>query len=480
MPTIATTVYPDEAYVRVDADWTDLPQVIYARVIRRNTVTGEEVALRPYGAYNADGDLLLTCGLGMWWDTEPPQGVALEYRTEAADVLANAATNSSFETGTAPWTVTGGTLAASGVFAHSGAFSGLLTPTGGVFAPNIAQTLIPVDPAKDVTVSAWALTPQGWNAVRVQIRWFNSGALQVGTTQQTDIEILDDSEWRFIQAVFTPPADAVNATYTFQVSGTPAASVLFYLDQLELAQLQPVPNIAIAALVTVTGTFDFYIKDPLNPCNDRTAGRCMPGPAVECNPIQAMMVPSYGPRETYEPNSIQLQPVNRKRGRTVSRERRDADLGMNVITRTFADRDALKATLAPGTLLFIQAPVQYGIEDRYVDVGSYTIDVPTKDFRIQPRYFSLPLSVRDRPAGPANGVCGARIDDLCDIYTSWAAMTIAGLTWEDLMLGLASPSGPGQPPISGMRTFDEVAAEFVDFNAVNTGGRTFDGLRDGL
>jgi hypothetical protein len=56
---------------------------------------------------------------------------------------------------------------------------------------------------------------------------------------------------------------------------------------------------------------------------------------------------------------------------------------------------------------------------------------------------------------------------------------IAGLTWEDLLLGEASTSGPGQPPVSGMRTFDQVAAEFVDFDAVNDGVRTFTGLLNG-
>lgn len=477
MPTIAATVFPAEAYVRLDVSWADLPAVQYARVIRVNTVTGEDTLLHPYVAYNDAGDLLLDCGEGVWWDTDPPLGVALQYRTEAAAVLTNKAANSSFEAGTAPWVGTNGVLVQSATFAHSGANSGRMTPAGGNFSVTVTQTAIPITAGQDVTASCWVLSPQGWNACRLQLRWFN-GATQLGIAQ-SDMEIIDDGEWRWLRLTATPPAGTTTASVTFEASGTPPNTTLFYLDQFEVGQFTAVTSYAITGNVTVNGTSPFYIKDPLNPCGDLALTKCIPGPQV-CTTERGMMVLSYSRRESYEPGTIGLQPANRRHKIGIIRDDRDTDTIMAVITRRFEDRDALKNTLKPGTVLLIQAPPEYGIADRYVlRLSPYTIDVPLPDVRVQPRLFNIPMEATDPPAGPMNGPCGARIDDLCDLYSSWAAMKIAGLTWRQLIYGAASLSSPGIDT-STWRTFDDVNADFASFNAVNNGVRTFTGLLQGL
>lgn len=481
MPTITATAYNEEAYVLVEVSWADVPEVKYARVWRINTDTGEETLLRPYVAFNANGDLLLNCSEGVWWDTDPPLGVNLQYRTEGADVLTNVAVNSSFEAGgVAPWTSTNGTLAQSATFAHSGANSGRLTPNGTSFTNLITQPAIVIDQTKDVTMSVWALAALGWNSVRAILRFFN-GATQVGTDQKTDIEILDDAEWRFLTLTATPPENTTVATITFEVSGTASAGTLFYVDQFELGQYQPVTAYALSNVVGISANHPWYLKDPLNPCHDVSMRRCMRGPdAYGCDDGSlGIMVADHASRESYAPATVLLEPMNRIHDTVLVRRRRDADATLSIITRTFADRDRIKLALAPGTILFIQGPPEYGIEDRYVAFATATIDRPIKDARIPPRFFTLPYRVQDRPEGPMNGPCGARVDDLCDIYSSWAAMFIAGLTWKQLILGAASFNGPGQST-EGWRTFDDVEAEFADFNAVNTGGRTFTGLLQGL
>lgn len=482
MPTIAATVYPAEAYVRLDVSWSDQPDVEYARVIRVNTVTGDEVTVKPYVAYNAAGDMLLDCSEGIWWDTDPPLGVALQYRTEAADTPTNHTANPSFESGVAPWTVVGGTLAQSGVFAHSGAFSGLLTPTGGAtFANTVTQTGIPVTALRDVLASVWVLSPQGWNTVRLQLQWFN-GSTQTGLTEQSPIEIVDDAEWRQIQLATVAPAEATTATLIVQVSGFAPATTLFYLDEIELTQPDPNTAYALSAVVTVTGTSPWYLKDPLYPCGDQALARCMPGPQIRtCDLSNGMMVQNYQQRETYDGAGVALNGVNRPRPIPQVRPRRDAETTLTVITRTFVDRDSLKATFARGTVLLVQGPAEYGLDaaGNYIFIpGGVQIDAPIPDKRIQPRFFTAPHMVVDRPPGPMNGPCGLRVADLCDIYTSWAAMKIAGLTWEDLLLGAASYSSPGVDT-SGWRTFDQVEAEFVNFDAVDDGVRTFTDLLEG-
>jgi hypothetical protein len=71
------------------------------------------------------------------------------------------------------------------------------------------------------------------------------------------------------------------------------------------------------------------------------------------------------------------------------------------------------------------------------------------------------------------------MEDLCDLYTSWASMALGGLTYEDLLLGLASPDGPFTP--SNQRTWLDVETGFANWLAVEAGGtRDWGELRDGL
>lgn len=480
MPTITATTFPAEAYVRVDVSWADVPAVQYARVWRINTVTGEEVLLPPYVAFNEAGDLLLSCGEGVWWDTTPPLNTPVQYRTEAADVLTNLASNSSFELGTAPWVASNGTLAQSATFAHSGGFSGRLTPNGTSFTNSIRQATIAIDQTKDVTASVWALSAVGWNSVRLKLQFFNSALAQVGFDQFSPIEILDDAEWRWLNLTAAPPELATTATITVEVLGTAPNTNLFYFDQGEVGQYTTVTNYALSTLVTVTPGSPFYLKDLVNPCNDRAMGRCMPGPQIRsCVDDPGMMVQNHAQREGYEARTMLLRAENQVRDIPQVRARGDAEAVLSVITRTFADRDLLKQTLAPGTVLFVQSPAEYGIDDRYISVLGVQIDCSTPDKRIPPRFFTLPYRTQNRPQEPVNGPCGARVDDLCDLYSSWASIGMSGLTWRDLIYGLASTAGPGQST-AGWRTFDDVNAEFPSFNAVNTGGRTFTGLLTGL
>lgn len=476
MPTITATTFPNEAYVRVDVSWADVPAVKYARVWRINTLTGEEVLLHPYVAFNGAGDLLLNCSEGVWWDTDPPLNTPVQYRTEAADVLTNLAANSSFEAGTAPWIAANGTLAQSATFAHAGANSGRLTPNGTSFSNRISQSTIAVDQTKDVTASAWALSAAGWNSVRLRLQFFN-GTTQLGADEQTPIEILDDAEWRFLTITATPPENTTVATITMEVSGTAPGANLFYFDQVELAQYQPVASYALSAVVTVAAASPWYLKDTLNPCSDQAMTRCMPGPQA-CSTAAGMMVQNHAQREQYPVRTKLLAAENRTDDLPMVRPMGRPETVLSIITRTFADRDSLLATLAPGTILFIQGPPEYGIPDRYISVTSVGVDAATPDKRIPPRFFTLPYRTQVRPYGPMNGPCGARVDDLCDIYTTWAALALSGLTWRQLIYGAASRSGPGQST-AGWRTFDDVKAEFANFNAVNTGGRTFTGLLTG-
>jgi len=477
MATLNATVYPIEAYVLVEVDWTSDPTVTHANVTRRNTVTGEIVTLRPYISYDADGNLLLDCGLGLWWDTEPPLDVPLEYCTNAAPVPVAMTQNPDFETGTAPWTATGGALTQDGTVAKVGAFSGRLTPSGTNIEPLINQTGFILTPGVPATMSAWVRSLLGWNAVRLVLDIVYTDA----TVQQvvTPLEILDDTEWRYLTVTFTPVTTVTSTSFSFVAQGTPTAPNLFNVDQIQITQ-----PVALTAgpceTVTVPGNNNFWLKNPLHPCLDILVGIC--NPMIEDCDEDSRVSFAGMPEESYAPNTVLLGPVNRKYPIPVNRIRRGVSSTLRLIAHDCDARDAVLAANDPGDPLLWQAPATYCTPDRYMSVGELGELKISVDHREDFRLMTLPHVAVERPNGPADGVCGARIIDLCDIYTSWAALGIAGLDYTDLLLGLASPDGPGQPaPPAAARTWDMVEAEFVDWDDVEDGGaRTWTELRDGL
>lgn len=476
MPTLTATVFPDEAYVLLEADWSDTPAAQYARVVRRNTVTGEEVTLRPYIAFDEDGNLLLDCGSGLWWDTEPPLNVSLEYCTYAGNVAVAISTNPFFETNAAGWTATNGTAVRVCSIAHEGSCSLQFTPSGTGFGPEVSQTFTGLAANVETTLSAWVRTAQGWNSVRLII----SVSYADGTFEdiQSDVEILDDAEWRFIEQTFIPRTAVTSATLRFKVSGIPPNTVIFNIDEIQATQPQTLATSA-CDLATVPSE-DVWLKSPLNPCDDVKVGLCSPL-LEDCEEDTRVSYVGTDADE-YAPNTTLLNPVNRRRPIAVNRVRRDATSALRLLAHDCEARDAVLAANEPGDPLLFQAPADYCIEDRYISVGVERVDRLSIDQREDFRLITLPYAVVDRPEGPANGVCGARIRDLCDLYATWAAITIAGLTWQDLLLGEASPSGPGQPdPPAATRTWGEVEAEFASWLAVEDGGtRTWAELEAGL
>jgi len=444
-------------------------------VTRRNTVTGEIVTLRPYIFYDADGALILECGQGLWWDTEPPLNVPLEYCASACDTQVALSANCCFEGAIiAPWVATGGVLTASTAFAHEGSLSGLLTPTGGVTEPQFSQSFA-VTQGIPLTFSAWVMSPQGYNGVFLRMSLlYTDGKTEV---TYTPVEILDDNEWRFLSATLTPRLDAT-ATFSFVTTGAPPNTTLFYVDQISATQPQAVGT-EVCETVTVESD-GFWLKNPLHPCLDVEVGIC--NPMIEdCDEDSRV---SYAGMSggSYAPNTVLLQPVNRRRPIPVNRARRDVEDTLRLIAHDCDARDAILAANEPGDPLLWQAPATYCIADRYMSVGVVSEGYISVDQREDFRLMTLPHVAVDRPQGPADGICGARIMDLCDIYTSWGALNIANFTWTDLLLGEASPAGPGQPvPPAGARTWDMVEAEFADWDAVEAGGtRDWDELRDGL
>lgn len=477
MPTITATAFNTPAYVLLELDWTDQPTVQFVTVVRRNTVTGEEVLLRPYVFYDETGAIALSCGTAIIWDTEPPLNVALEYCTYASDVDTAVNSNTGFETGMPPWAAVGGAAVQSALFAHSGGFSAQLTPTGGISSSYITDTTIyPLQEGAETTVSAWLFTPQGWNAafVEVQIR-YDDGLLQTFTSPITAIRAA--APWQLITFTFTPAREATLRYIRVGATGIPPNTTLLYIDDVSVSQQTPNPA---TACDTVTVTSDsVWLKSPLFPCSDVEIGLCSPAMDFDCEEDSRVSYAGMGADERAA-NTVLSSPANRKYPIPTARTRRGPTSSLRLIAHDCDARDAVVLINEPGTPLLFQAPADYCIPDRYISVGTLAEMRIGVDQREDFRLMALPYATVERPAGPGNGFCGVRIMDLCDIYTTWAALALSGLNWEDLLLGLGA-YGPVNPAPAAARTWGDVEAEFVDWAAVEAGGtRDWGELRDGL
>lgn len=476
MPAIVAFTYPDEAYIQIEVDWTDMPEVTHAQVTRRNTVTGEVVTLRPYIAYNSDGYLLLNCGIGLWWDTEPPLNVPLEYCTIAADVTGFFNSNSSMEAGTAPWASTSSVLTQSAVFAHSGTFSLLSTPNGTSSFNQVGDlTAYTYEANVPLTMQAWVLTPQGHNSAEVGVT--TESDTGIVETVVSDIYGLYPNEWTLLSLTFTPSEAGSFSSIFVAFLGQPPATTLFYIDDVGIMRASPVTATACDTVTVVSESV--WLKDPFNPCSDVEIGLCEPGMDFDCEDDSRVSYAGMA-NDELDANTVLSAPANRKYPIPLNRQRRAPRSELRLITHDCDARDAVLAINDPGGPLLFQAPADYCIPDRYISVGTLTEARFSVDQREDFRLIAMPYAVMQRPEGPANAPCGIRIMDLCDIYTSWQAMTLAGLTYLGLLLGGASNNAPGDDP-AALRTWGEVETEFADWLAVEAGGtRDWGELRDGL
>lgn len=541
MPTIEAYPDPFRAYNRVEVNWADLPGVEYARVLRVDVETGVCTPLRPYICYLGDY-LKLSCGHGIFWDTEVPLDRQVYYITEGLDApcvpdpaLAqiyldnfNRVVADSWGTPTIgdPYTVYSGPLTQYDVtgtegtitpdtlainryvltdvgtpdYVAQGTLTTNTTPTGGnigaygvvtrwVDDTNYIRMGLSINTAGLVTVFITrvvaavtsvtsVLSPFTLAASDLHVKvsviggnlkirvWPVAGIEPAGW----DVEVFDASLLTSTMFGAIARRDAGNVTPTV------LAFENFFIDNT-CQTCTPVTVDTSDAPMTMPSNGAFRLKDPVRPCNDLYVGLCfdqVPDPG--CLPGSGIFFAAMD-TETYDSNTLLLNPTNASRPIAVNRARRDRASTLVLVTRTFADRDNLLKINFPGSPLLFQGPPNYGIGDTYMSVGEIGVERGKSDHRFPIRINQLPFLTVDRPAGPSQGVCGSRVADLCDLYPTIADLEAAGLSWDDLIRGRASDSGG--PGLADYRTWDDVLAEFADWDDVNDGTRTWTGVQVG-
>jgi hypothetical protein len=542
MPAITTMLYPVPAYVRVEVNWADVGQATGAAVYRVDCLTGERVPLRPYVCFNGDF-LTLSCGYGIFWDTEPQLDRCVYYCTQAIDAAGQlatapaaalvsdsytrvlAATWGSPDIGPSPYTNSGG---AAGDYSVTGSrgqqsnpaistahrstvdtgssdqiaqitgYIGVLPTTGAVegalqarFTDNNNQWRV------DVSIASTGV-------VTGRLRQVIGGVVtNIQTTTLPALHVAGDgytywiSTWGSqIQASVWKSTDVMPATPMFTTTdtavplGTQAGPLSFlsgaYTGTLPAlitwdnftvidpcADLVPIETCTQDLVVPSSG--DFRLGDPVRPCHDVTL--LFEAPIdPDCVPTQGIFFGNMA-EEGFTANTNTFVPVNAKYPIVVNRTRQAVQSTLTVASKTFPDRDALRTLNEPGSPLLLRGPAEYGINDRYMSVKDVTETRPLPDHRITPRVITLPHAQVLRPSGPSTGVCGTRVEDLCDIYPTWDALIAAGLTFADLVRGRASNETPIPDVVE--RTWAQVNTTYADWNAVDAGNTDWDDLRDG-
>lgn len=527
MPII--TVYPDvvRAYNRVEIDWSDSPNVDWAKVTRVDAVTGECTPLRPYICFFGDY-LNVSCdGHGIFWDTEVPLDRSVYYITEALagevclpedgtilDTFSRLAASSWGAPDIGPPYVTSGAAVnvsvngTNGVHAHPAINAPLINvldtgqvdnsavgsiqfsqqPSGAAldasivgrytdannfysavlvnFASTVSITLrrrvAGVD--TDLATFATSLTSSTNTDYRVRFQW-------IGTNLAARLWLAGEPEPAGWQVTAT---DANLTTGTFagfrsiiNLGSTNVLPLFYRFDDFAIGSCEPcIPTTATSEPTTMPSNGAFRLKDPLRPCNDLYIALCFDQQsAPECLPGSGIFFAAMD-TETYDANTLLLNPTNAATPIAVTRTRRTRASLMQLVTRTFADRDNLLRINQPGSPLLLQAPPNYGIDQAYISIGEIGIERGLSDHRFPVRINNLPFQTVTRPTGPTQGVCGSRVADSCDIYDTWQEITDAGLTYEDFVRGRAGDVAPG----TDIRTWDDVQAEFADWDAVEANG----------
>lgn len=234
---------------------------------------------------------------------------------------------------------------------------------------------------------------------------------------------------------------------------------------------------ATAGPITMLSSNHPWLKSPLHPWQDKRLNLSMPLSSPFCDDEDAVFFAAMDVEA--RPGRTSVFPVDqRKNPIPAPRVRGGITSSLRLISRTFPARDQIIQLNESGDPLLFQTPQNpdvYGIPDRYMSVGDYTVARLSPNHKQPWRAITLPHVEIDRPAGLSDGVLGNRWADICD-YGTFGAATAAGLTWTKVLMGYAS-TPPTNPDF---RLYSDIPIDFATYGAIPLGGRTYGGILEGL
>lgn len=430
MPTITATADNVKSHVRLDLDFSDI-DAPYAYVLRVDAVTGAATAVRGHGSSTTINGLPyvpMQAGYkAVLYDTEMPLDTAFYYTVSAPSVTMNA--TSTFAAGyTEPWFPTiflttvriGATLGGAKFMAVQNA--------GGLSAPQVQGEEIPATPGAVLSVTA-SVSASVSTSVTVLLVALDATGATLATGTATNATVLAATT---VTASVTCPANTVSVRPTLQLNGTPAATTIVSFSSVTVTNAA---GAATSGGVTVASLGSCRLKDPLRPGNNVRVDFAF-DPNPQCTPTEGVFFQSIDV-ESRAANSAAFNVNNQTTPVVVSKTRSAVTSTLTLVSRTFADRDRLNTLLVAGSPLLFQVPSEFGVRDRQLSIGTTTVSRVLPNHKFPLRVFGLPFASCAAPGGPMQGVVGSRWSDMCNRYASWSAVTGAGLTWTQLLDGLA-------------------------------------------
>lgn len=429
MSTITATADTSKSQVRLDLDFSDI-DAPYALVNRVDPTTGATTQVRGHGSSTTIGALAyapMQAGYkAVLYDTEAPLDSAVYYTASAPSVALNV--NPTFSAGfTDPWYPTDPGVTIRPTSTRSGADFLAFFTNGVVATPTIRAEDIAATPGAVFTVTA-SVSANVSQAITIGMSFRDATGAILSSTSSAATVLAATT----VTASATAPANTVSVQMFATMTGSPAATVVVSISSITIVNNA---GSATSGGVSLPSLGAAQLKDPLRPgANVRVDFLFDPNPL--CIPGEGVFWQSLDV-ESQAANAVVVNINNQANPLVVSKVRSAVTSTLTLVSRTFPDRDRLIALLAPGSPLLFQAPDEYGMPDRYLSVGADAISRILPDHKFPIRVFSLPHSVVSAPGGPMQGTVGARWQDTCNRFSTWGGVNGAGLTWTQVLDGLA-------------------------------------------
>lgn len=430
MSTITATADNAKSQVRLDLDFSDI-DAPYVLVNRVDPTTGATTAVRGHGSSATIGGVAyapMQAGYkAVLYDTEVPLDATFYYTATAPSATLNA--NPTFADGyTDPWYATDPSTITIRLTSSTSGENFLSFFTGGATAtPTLRAEDIPATAGATFTVTA-SVSANVSQSVSVGLG-FRDAAGALLSTPSASATVLAATT---ITTSAVAPANTVSVQPFIFMAGTPAATTIVSVGSITVTNAA---GSATSGGVLLPSLGACQLKDPLRPgYNVRVDFSFDPNPL--CAPTEGVFFQGMDV-EQQAANAAVFNVNNQANPIAVSKVRASVSSTLTLVSRTFADRDRLDALLAPGSPLLFQVPDEYGIPDQYLSVGGVSKTRVLPDHRFPIRVFSLPYQAVSAPGGPMQGTVGARWSDTCNRYATWAAVNGAGLTWVQVLDGLA-------------------------------------------
>ncbi|HEX5199328.1 MAG TPA: hypothetical protein VFW27_05250 [Actinoplanes sp.] len=429
MSTITATADNAKSQVRLDLDFSDI-DAPYVLVNRVDPITGATTQVRGHGGSVAVGGTAyapMQAGYkAVLYDTEAPLDSSFYYTATAPVGALNV--NTDFSGGwTNPWYTTNQVNTIRITTDTAGVNYLSFNSDGATSSPFMRAEDIPATPGATLTITG-VVSTNGANGVTVGLDFLDANGVQLaGAGSAATV-----SSTTTITYSAVAPANTAFARPFVILGGTPGAALIASFSSIVVSNAA---GSATSGGVTLPSLGACQLKDPLRPGNNVRVDFCF-DPNPLCVPSEGIFFQSIDV-EQQAANAAVFNINNQANPTVVSKERSAPSSTLTLVSRTFADRDRLIALLQPGSPLLFQVPDEYGVPDQHMSVSSYSRSRVLPDHRFPIRVFSLPYQVVSAPGGPMQGTVGARWQDTCNRYATWGLVNAAGLTWIQILDGLA-------------------------------------------